>query len=123
MTPKNHMTRPEIRRKQKAIEKEIDRLRDQKKYQKIAELMALSQQLAKEAYALMPFKEKVTYWAQGIHDSMRSFGEQGHDEMSVFSKREYEIWKSEEPNIDEFLPHILNQLRINHDKVYPLLEK
>ena len=117
------MTKQEIRKKQQAIEKEIDRLRGQQKYKEIAELKALSQQLAKEAYTLMPFKEKVTYWAQGIHDSMRSFGEQGYDEMSVFSKREYEMWKSEEPNIDELLPHILDQLRINHDKVYPLLEK
>ena len=112
-----------IRKKREAIDKKIEDLIIEERYDEADELEELSEQLAKEEYTLMPFKEKVTYWAQGIHDSMRSFGEQGHDEMSVFSKREYEMWKSEEPNIDELLPHILDQLRINHDKVYPLLKQ
>ena len=112
-----------IKKKRKAIDKKIENLIIEGKYEEVDELEELSEKLFKEEYALMPLKEKVTYWAKGIHDSMRSFGEQGHDEMSIFSKREYDIWKSEEPNIDELLPLILDQLRINREIVYELLKK
>lgn len=109
----------------------INELLQKGKYSEISALLSNSPQyftkndasFLEKDYHKKSRKEKIASWVGDIHQQMRWIGEEGKDEMSLFSKKEYEYWKSVEPNIDEFLPHILDQLRINHDKVYPLLEK
>ena len=74
-------------------------------------------------YAQMSFEEKVTYWSASIHQQMRWNNESGVDEMGVFSKQDYDYWKSQEPDIDLLLPHIIQKLPVSEEKVYQALGK
>ena len=74
-------------------------------------------------YNKLNFDEKVNYWSANIHQQMRWNNESGVDEMAVFSKKDYEHWESQEPNIDELLPHIIQKLPVTKDQVYEALQK
>jgi len=93
------------------------------KYRKRIEAYDLAKQkFWSDEYPKKTLDQKVNFWAGSLHQQMRWNGESGLDEMAVFSKEDYILWKKREPNIDRLLPDIISKLNLNKEGVYKLLE-
>ncbi len=102
----------------------ISKLIKEKKFKEVSFILdEYSNFFREERYNKMIFEEKVKYWTGRLHSQMRWNGESGVDEMAVFSKADYEIWKKHEPEIDELLPHIIKHLTVKEEDVYEALKK
>lgn len=94
----------------------------EEKYRKRLEAFtAAKEKFWSEEYPQKTLDEKVNYWAGSLRQSMRWNGESGVDEMAVFSKADYDLWKKREPNIDMLLPLILEKLNLNKKKIMDIL--
>jgi hypothetical protein len=92
------------------------------KYKKRLEAFAAAKQkFWAEEYPKKTLDQKINYWSGSLHQQMRWNGESGFDEMAVFSKADYDLWKQHEPYIDSLLPAILEKLNVNKEKVFDLL--
>ena len=106
----------------KEFDRKIKVLFDQGRFEEIEALLQNDKQdfWAKE-YLEMTIDERIVYWSNSIHLQMRTSGASGYDEMSIFSNESFRLWEAKEPKILELLPKVLEMLRINPLKVYPLL--
>jgi hypothetical protein len=106
------------------INQKISNLIKEKRYEEVSLVLdEYSIFFWREKYNKMTFEEKVKYWSGRLHSQMRWNGESGVDEMAVFSKADYEIWKKYEPEIDELLPHIIKYLTVKEELIYEALKK
>ena len=104
--------------KEEIYKKTLEELLDQGKFDAIDELTA---QYEKEfweiEYTNLSRQDKIKYWSNSFHREMRETGESGYDEMSIYTKENYQLWLEKEPEIRDFLPEILSVLRVDLAKV------
>lgn len=94
------------------------------KYLEAAELLRQNQDdFWKNEYLKLDENAKIDYWSKGFYDEMRWNGDTGFDEMAIFYKDNYEMWKKREPKIDELLPAIFKRLKLNEQTIYKLLRE
>ncbi|MBE2206754.1 MAG: hypothetical protein IAE84_04160 [Saprospiraceae bacterium] len=104
------------------FDKKMQRLIQEKKFEEAAKLLNEQQgDFWMEKYPKMTLEQKINYWSGSLHQQMRWNGESGFDEMAVFSKADYELWKQHEPRIDSLLPAILEKLNVNRENALALL--
>ncbi|MFT5618832.1 MAG: hypothetical protein ACI85I_002067 [Arenicella sp.] len=105
-------------------EEEYEKLMDEGKYEEARN--ALSQAKThfwSVEHPAMTREEKVIYWAHTLHQEMRWNGEWGKSELDVFSKEDYEVWKTQEPLLDALFPDIIEKLNATEAEVYERIGK
>ncbi len=104
------------------FDKKMQHLIHEKKFEEAAKLLNEQQvDFWVEKYPKMTLDQKINYWSESLHQQMRWNGESGFDEMAVFSKADYDLWKQRESSIDSLLPAILEKLNVNKERVFDLL--
>ena len=61
-------------------------------------------------------EEKIKSWFQNIYIQMRMQGEQGLDQLAIFSVPTYIEWQKNEPDIDKILDIVLPNLADVYDE-------
>ena len=106
----------------KELDKKIKVLFDEGRFEEIEALLQNDKKdFWANEYPKMTKEEKIAYWGNSIHMQMRTSGASGYDEMSIFSNESFRLLEAKEPKILEFLPKILERLKIKPSIVYPLL--
>jgi hypothetical protein len=111
-----------MRMTEKEFDSKMSELIKQKRYNEIPKLeKAYDEQFWKYEYFEKTIKEKIEYWSMSFNVEMRRSGEQGYQELSIFSKKSFSYWLSKEPDLEKMLPDVLKQINLSKEKVYPLL--
>lgn len=76
-----------------------------------------------EEYSSKDKEGKISFWCGYLHQGTRWNVESGIDELAVFSKNEYDFFKSKDPNFDDLLPHIIQKLSLNERDVLKALRE
>ena len=76
-----------------------------------------------EEYPSKDKEGKISFWCGYLHQSIRWNVESGIDELAVFSKNEYDFFKSKDPNFDDLLPQIIQKLGLNEGDVLKALRE
>ncbi|HLP87003.1 MAG TPA: hypothetical protein VK184_00125 [Nostocaceae cyanobacterium] len=68
-------------------------------------------------YSQMSLEEKKGYWLSNIMLQMRFQGESGLDEYSFFTPDNYAKWRAEEPDFDQILDFVIENIPDDTDEV------
>ena len=102
-------------------EKELEFMR--KRYEAAHEAATLeAKHFERIIYPTFSNDEKARYWASGIRTQMRYNGESGYDEEWAFSG-DYEVFKQQEPKIDDLLEGIAKYLRYSPELFIRILKE
>ena len=76
-----------------------------------------------EEYPSKDKEEKINFWCGYLHQQIRWNVESGIDALDVFSKSDYNFFKSKDPNFDELLPRIIQKLGLDEGDVLKALNE
>jgi hypothetical protein len=87
-----------------------------------AEKQISSKQFCEE-YSQMSFAEKQAYWLHNIMLQMRIQGESGLDEYAFFTPENYAEWQNQEPNFEQILDFVIENLPDDTENVRAKINK